>query len=107
MTAGFYEELKNADENTNLISLTIVEGQGLGAKALWSNGKIICRQGDEKAFDAFSEDLKSIDKTQTIKSQDSTLFCEFVTGEKYMVVCGAIFPSRSSESERCWDFMLQ
>ncbi len=89
MTAGFYEELKNADENTNLISLTIVEGQGLGAKALWSNGKIICRQGDEKAFDAFSEDLKSIDKTQTIKSQDSALFCEFVTGEKYMVVCGA------------------
>ncbi|EXG85263.1 xanthine and CO dehydrogenases maturation factor, XdhC/CoxF family [Clostridium sp. ASBs410] len=89
MTAGFYEELKNADKNTNLISLTIVEGQGLGAKALWSNGEIICRQGDEKAFDAFSEDLKSIDKTQTIKSQNSTLFCEFVTGEKYMVVCGA------------------
>ncbi|PJJ29401.1 XdhC family protein [Lacrimispora celerecrescens] len=89
MTAGFYEELKNADKNTNLISLTIVEGKGLGGKALWSNGEIICRQGVENAFDAFSEDLKSIDKTQTIKAQDSTLYCEFVTGEKYMVVCGA------------------
>ena len=89
MITGFYEELKNADKNMNIVSLTIIEGQGVGSKALWSGGKFICKQGDEHAFDAFSEDLKNIDKTQTIKSQTSTLFCEFVTGEKYMVVCGA------------------
>lgn len=85
----FYEELKNADKDKNIISLTIIKGQGMGAKALWSNGEFICRQGDEKAFDVFSENLKHLDKTQIIHGQSSTLFCEFVTGEKYMVVCGA------------------
>ena len=87
--AGFYEELKNADKNKNLISLTVIEGKGMGAKALWSGGEFLFKQGDEKAFDAFSEKIKNIDKTQTIKTPEATLFCEFVTGEKHMVVCGA------------------
>ncbi|ADL03555.1 XdhC/CoxI family protein [Lacrimispora saccharolytica] len=87
--AGYYEELSNADKNKSLISLTIISGQGMGSKALWSDGEFILKQGDETIFDDFSEELKNLDKTQTIKIQNSTLFCELVTGEKYMVVCGA------------------
>ncbi len=87
--AGFYEELTNTDKNKSLFSLTIIEGQGMGSKTLWSNGEFICTQGDEKVFESFSEDLKGLDKTQTIRIQNSTLFCELVSGEKYMVVCGA------------------
>ncbi len=86
---GFYEVLKNADKNKNLICLSVIEGNGLGAKALWSGGEFLFRQGDPNAFDAFSEEIKNIDKTQIIKAPEATLFCEFVTGEKHMVVCGA------------------
>jgi xanthine dehydrogenase accessory factor len=89
MTAGFYEILKNADNSAGFLCLTVIKGQGLGAKALWSDGTFICKQEDEPVFDIFSEDLKSIDKTRILQSRESTLFCEFVTGEKYMVVCGA------------------
>ncbi|WP_077613402.1 XdhC family protein [Clostridium sp. Marseille-P2415] len=85
----FYEELKQADKDKNLISLSIIEGPGSGSKALWCSGKFLYKQGNENAFDVFSESLINIDKTQIIKSGDSRLFCEFVTSEKHIVVCGA------------------
>lgn len=89
MTADFYEILKNADKTSSLISLTVIKGRGLGSKALWSDGELICIQGDKTAFGTILKDIKSIDKTQILKTQESTLFCEFVTGENHMVVCGA------------------
>lgn len=85
----FYEKLKLADKDKTLIGLTIIEGPGLGSKALWCNGEFLYRQGDEDAFDVFSESLKSMDKTQIIKAGDSSLFCEFIISEKHIVVCGA------------------
>ncbi|MEY8352751.1 XdhC/CoxI family protein [Lachnospiraceae bacterium 54-53] len=85
----FYEKLKQADTDKNLISLTIIEGRGLGSKALWCNGEFLCRQGDEEALDVFLEPLKSLERTQILKAGDSRGFCESIISEKHMVVCGA------------------
>lgn len=85
----FYEKLNEADKDKNLANLTIIEGPGTGSKALWYDGGLLYTQGDEKAFDIFLESLKNAEKTQTITAGQSRCFCEFITNEKRMVVCGA------------------
>lgn len=85
----FYEKLNEADKDKNLANLTIIEGPGTGSKALWYNGGLLYVQGEEKAFDIFLESLKEVEKTQIITAEGSRCFCEFITNEKRMVVCGA------------------
>lgn len=85
----FYEKLNEADKDKNLASLTIIEGPGTGSKALWYDGGLLYTQGDEKAFDIFLEPLKNAERTQIITAGRSRCFCEFITSQKRMVVCGA------------------
>lgn len=85
----FYETLKEADKNKCLISLTIIEGPGTGSKALWSDGKFLYLQENEEFFTSLGTLLKNLEKSQVITSGKSRLFCEFITDEKHMVVCGA------------------
>lgn len=85
----FYEKLNEADKNKSLVSLTIIDGPGTGCKALWSDGEFLFLQENETFFAPFGNLINTLEKSQVITAGKSRVFCEFITDEKHMVVCGA------------------
>ncbi len=89
----FYQAVRDADDKSRNLVMTVLEGRYFGEKALLSNQKIVF-QSKENGFFAdcrFDEEiLNRIDeKGCGICDLDGTaVFCEVLGREKKMVICG-------------------
>lgn len=87
---GFYEELQKADKAKPFLSLTAIGGSYQGAKALWSGGRFLYREREGNAlWDSLQEDMGKFSKNRIVQTEHGPVFCELVTEDNHLVICGA------------------
>lgn len=84
----FYEAIYEANPNHQNITITVLEGEAFGEKALLSNHKIIWKTEGTGFFERNRKEIQKIDEGGSYTIDGQTIFCELLGNEKKMVICG-------------------
>lgn len=77
----------NPSENVKIV--TILEGEGLGTKAIYKDGEVYMTDGDKAFFDEFKSNLPEIIKTKQLQYKENLLFIEVLNPDNKAVIFGA------------------
>ncbi|MDR1702331.1 MAG: XdhC family protein, partial [Sporomusaceae bacterium] len=83
----FYKQL--AELTDDALCVSIIKGDGTGSKAIWQKGNFIYQEGSGSVLKNFEPELAKTKKNQLLTLNGSTAFCEFMSREKHLIVCGA------------------
>ena len=86
MTA-FYEKLRELAPDRETIILTLLDGGGMGEKALLSNGEIVWTSGRDDFFSLHAGEATNTTGVQKIAGR--RVYVERLEREKKIVICGA------------------
>ncbi len=84
----FYNRVENADPKRQNLTLTVVEGENAGEKALVVDHKLIWESSDQGYFTEHREEIEQIRDYGLVSIGGQSVFCELLGGEKKMVICG-------------------
>lgn len=84
-----YELLSESNPNNRNIVATIVEGEYTGDKIFLSNGEVLYHSGEELVDRDFQNTLSDMQTSATLQIKGQRTFCEILSTEKKLVICGA------------------
>ena len=85
----FFYALSNCNPNKENISFTVVKGEGLGEKALISDGEFIFFSNEDGFLFSNSKELSKIHETRIFQIKNSSIYAEKIGTEKKLIICGA------------------
>lgn len=83
-----YEVLCKTEENHCNVVLTVTEGADFGAKALFSDGRLIWESPESSFFRAHLSDVKGLQETGNFMIEQERVFAELAGQEHKLVICG-------------------
>ena len=86
---NFFEVLSNSILDREKISFTVIKGEGLGEKALMSDGRFLFFSDEEGFLYSNSDKLSEIHKTGIFDISNSSIYAEKIGTEKKLIICGA------------------
>lgn len=86
--SSFYDQISTINTNDKSIVATVVEGDYLGEKALFSKGKIVFQSDAKEFLHIHSKIILKITQTGIITIEGNRIFCEILGAEKKLVICG-------------------
>ncbi|MCR4817806.1 MAG: XdhC family protein [Fretibacterium sp.] len=86
MTA-FYDKLPELDPGRETLILTLLDGSGMGEKALLSDGEIVWTSGQDEFFSLHAGEAQNVTGVQEIDGR--RVYSERLEHEKKIVICGA------------------
>ena len=84
----YYRILDQLDMNHFNVVVTVVEGDHIGEKAIFVNHKLHWCSNESTLFLENPDLAKKIEKTGMIETSGGKLFCEILTADKKLVICG-------------------
>lgn len=85
---NFYEALEILNPNCRNIAATVIDGDGLGEKALMSNQTLVWQSREKGFFSDQEEALKEIGQSGLFMINGKRVFGEILGQEQKMVICG-------------------
>lgn len=83
------QEIARLDPIEKVKIITILEGEGLGTKAIYKNNLLFKTDGDEYYFKSLEKNLENVVKTKKIEIEDKTLIIEVLNPDSKAIVFGA------------------
>lgn len=83
-----FQELENIDEKKQNKVMTVIEGEGLGEKALISDHRLVCESCVNGFFSKNEQEALSIEKNGIVTIGGRAVFSEILGHEKKLVICG-------------------
>lgn len=91
----FYEAINEANPNQRNLAMTVLEGEYLGEKALFTDDKLVWTSGNPGFFQLHIQELEKIECTEAseisqgiIVIDGTRVFCELLGTGKKFVICG-------------------
>lgn len=84
----FYQLVRDVNPNHRNISMTVTDGPFFAEKALLSNQEILYKSPGSEFFSQSHPKLEEIDKSGAYFIDGCHVFCEQLTREKKIVICG-------------------
>lgn len=84
----FYKAVQTLDMSFSNIAVTVFDGEFSGEKLLLSNQKVIWKSAQSGLAFSHQEELEKITDSGIYTIGRSTVFCELLSGEKKIVICG-------------------
>lgn len=84
----FYNAVRNANPNHQNITITVLEGEAIGEKALLANHSIVWQPEGSEFFARNKETLEKINDGGICTIDGQKVFCELLGQEKKIVICG-------------------
>jgi xanthine/CO dehydrogenase XdhC/CoxF family maturation factor len=85
---GYYQVLDQLDMNHFNVVVTVVKGEHIGEKAIFVNHKLHWCNSEKGFFAAHPDFADQIEKTALIEVSGEKLFCEILSADKKLVICG-------------------
>lgn len=89
MSIKFFEVLKNSNPNKENISFTVIKGEGLGEKAIFSDKECIFLSHNDGFIKSNVNTLTKIRNTGIYPVENSLIYAEKISTEKKIIICGA------------------
>ncbi len=84
----FYNRIEKTDPNHQNLTLTVVEGQSVGEKALVTDHRLVWSSSGIGYFKEHREEIERIQDYGLLSIDGQKVFCELLGGEKKLVICG-------------------
>ncbi len=84
----FYQRIRELEPESRNVAMTILDGPYAGEKALVSDGKVVWCTDEQGLLAGTGPDQGDIRATGIYSIGGSQVFCEILTGEKKIVICG-------------------
>lgn len=84
----FFNVIKKANPNRLNIAMTVLDGEQLGEKALFSDHELVWESVPEGFYTKHREELRGTDGTGLKRINGQRVFCELLGNEKRLVICG-------------------
>ena len=79
---NFFNALSDCNPNGENISFIVINGEGSGEKALFSEGSAVFMSKQNGFLAAHSEELKNFNRTGIFTIKNSLIYAETITGKK-------------------------
>ena len=86
----YYQQIELLNTNCENYTLTVVDGENIGSKAIWVNKSITYTQGINSEFwNNHSDKLSKISNSGIYDIGDCRIYAELLGNQKKIVICGA------------------
>ena len=83
------QEISHLDPKENIKILTILEGEGLGTKAIYKDNTLFQTDGNRDYFAGLENSIKDIQKSRKFELEDRTLILEVLNPDINVIIFGA------------------
>jgi len=85
----YFKKVKELNQEEKVMSITILTGDNIGAKALWSKAGFLYKTCELLSWDLLQKELDKGLKDSYVEIGDTCFFCEVLEGQKNLIICGA------------------
>ena len=86
---NIYEAIADANFNCETYAATVIKGDSIGEKALFSNKEMTHCSREDGFFKAHETELKGVPESGVVSIDGQDVFIELLGNEKHVVICGA------------------
>ncbi|MDO4473662.1 MAG: XdhC family protein [Eubacteriales bacterium] len=85
---GLFDAIENCESGSANLVVTVLEGEHLGEKALFSDGKLVWQNHEHGFFSENREKVSSFTESGVVEIDGIRVFCDTLGQEKRIVICG-------------------